>query len=542
MGRFRPRTASLRLGLPLLAVGIASAVLLAGIASATPPKPFKAVIAPSSVGAGSSGTYTYTITNLTSQGLGSANVSIPSGWSVTSIVSTVASAGKQWTSTLGAGVIQLRNSGPASTQRLSQNQSVTVTFQASAPCVVPANDDWTPVVKQANNFNGSGNDFALDAAQSDLDVTLTGGSASVASFAFDPIADVDLPEAGTQVQAGTPFAVTVRAKDGCGNTSSFSGSATLSGLGTAPNGTPPSYGALTFVGGVATTNVTATQTAASVQLTVTSGSLSGTSASFEVEAGPPSSVAFTQEPTNTQFSDEITPAPAVAVTDQFGNPVENGTAVTIALDANAFGGALDGVATRTTTAGSASFPGLDIDEVGLDYTLTATAGSASVTSDPFDIVTALFDCSNHPNEPCVGSTGTDTNKGQPTNSHVFAPAGGNPGTLEITLVDVTPGQCADGTGMAVVVNPPSGHGNDNPIQVTLEYDKSVTPGTGVANFEFCMEKLVAGQSVVIDPVPNCNDTAGTPDPFPCIDERHRDNAGDLIVVVLITDDPILGKK
>ena len=96
---------------------------------------------------------------------------------------------------------------------------------------------------------------------------------------------------------------------------------------------------------------------------------------------------------------------------------------------------------------------------------------------------------------------------------------------------MTPGQCADGTGMAVVVNPPSGHGNDNPIQVTLEYDKSVTPGTGVANFEFCIEKLVAGQSVVIDPVPNCKDTAGTPDPFPCIDERHRDNAGDLIVVV-----------
>jgi hypothetical protein len=542
MGRITPRTAALRIGLPLLAFSIASAVLLAGIASATGgPKPYKAVIAPASVGGGSSSTYTYTITNLTNQKLGSANVSIPSGWSVTSIVSTVASAGKVWTSTLGAGVIQLRNNGPASTQRLAQNQSVTVTFQATAPCVAPANDDWTPVVKQANNFNGSGNDFVLNAAQSDLDVSLTGGSGSVASFAFDPIPDADPLEAGIQVQAGTPFAVTVRAKDGCGNISSFSGSGTLSGLGTAPNGTPPSYGALTFVGGVATANVTATRAAASAQLTVTSGSLTATSAAFEVEAGPPSSIAFIQEPTTTQFGEAITPAPAVSVTDQFGNPVENGTSVTVALDANSFGGVLDGVATRSTTAGSASFPGLDIDEVGIDYTLTATAGAASATSDPFDIVTVQVDCSNHPNEPCVGSTGADTNPGQPTNAQVFAPAGGNPGTLDITLFDVTPGQCADGTGMAVVVNPPSGHGNDNPIRVTVEYDKSVAKG-GVAHFEFCIEKLVAGETVVIDPVPNCKDTAGTPDPFPCIDERHRSNAGDLIVVFLITDDPILGKK
>ena len=43
--------------------------------------------------------------------------------------------------------------------------------------------------------------------------------------------------------------------------------------------------------------------------------------------------------------------------------------------------------------------------------------------------------------------------------------------------------------MAVVVNPPNGHGNDNPIQVKVEYDKSITPGTGVANFVFCVEKL-----------------------------------------------------
>jgi len=148
-----------------------------------------------------------------------------------------------------------------------------------------------------------------------------------------------------------------------------------------------------------------------------------------------------------------------------------------------------------------------------------------------------FDCSNHSNEPCEGTTGADTSPAQTTNATVFAPAGGEPGTLEITLVDVTPGACPDGTGSAVVVVPPSGHGPDNPIRVILEYDKSITKGIGVHEFEFCVQKSIGGPFV--DPVPDCRVAPGT---FPCIDRRRRDAAGDLVVDFLVTDDPIFAKK
>ncbi len=226
MGQCRLLTAALRVRLPLLALGIASAFLLAGTASAAPPKPFTAVIAPTSAAGGSTQSYTYTITNLANQELGSANVSVPSGWSNVSITSVCAapsgsSCGKVWFAVdttptdgdaLGTNrVIELRNNGPGSTQRLVSGQSVVVTFTATAPCVQPANADWTPTVKQANNFSGSGNDFFKQSGMTT--VAITSGCADHLRI-VEPISDT---VAGSQMAGSPPAAIQVRVEDAANN-------------------------------------------------------------------------------------------------------------------------------------------------------------------------------------------------------------------------------------------------------------------------------------------------------------------------------------
>ena len=238
-----------------------------------------------------------------------------------------------------------------------------------------------------------------------------------------------------------------------------------------------------------------------------------------------------QQPTDTKFGTVITPAVTILAADAYGNPA--GATVTMAIGSNPGSGTLSGTTVRGTVGGTATFNDLSIDKTGIHYTLVATVGSITTTSAQFDIVTVEVECANHPLEPCVGSTGNDTNQQTTTNAQVFAPAGGNPGNLTITLVDFT-GACGNGTGDSIVVNPPTGHGNDNPIQIGAEYDKSVAPGTGVANFVFCLEKA---SGLVIQTVPACKDAAGTPQPYPCIDDRRRDNAGDLHVAFLVTDTP-----
>ena len=113
-------------------------------------------------------------------------------------------------------------------------------------------------------------------------------------------------------------------------------------------------------------------------------------------AGPTSStggavaavqVAFIAQPTSTAFGQAITPPVRVAVLDGFGNGVSSGVySITLALGSNPGEGILGGTLTRNTVEGVATFPGLSINNIGIGYTLTASAaGLNSATSAPFDI-------------------------------------------------------------------------------------------------------------------------------------------------------------
>ena len=96
--------------------------------------------------------------------------------------------------------------------------------------------------------------------------------------------------------------------------------------------------------------------------------------------GNPVKLGFVTQPSNTKSGFSITPAPQVAIQDQFNNTVTTASAtITVAIQDNPSGGTLYGTTTRTTTAGVATFPGLAIDDSGTGYTLGASAVPGTVS-------------------------------------------------------------------------------------------------------------------------------------------------------------------
>ena len=131
----------------------------------TTTKPYAVDVAPHPVAAGSTQTFTATLSNETdTQQLGSANLTVPAGFSIVS----VGGPSPLGTATIVGSTIQLRGlSAPAGT-------SVTVSVVAISPCT-PGDYPWAVIAKQANNFSGDpGNDLTFDAAHSNLVTTVTG--------------------------------------------------------------------------------------------------------------------------------------------------------------------------------------------------------------------------------------------------------------------------------------------------------------------------------------------------------------------------------
>ncbi|MDP3048379.1 MAG: ubiquitin-activating E1 FCCH domain-containing protein, partial [Thermodesulfovibrionales bacterium] len=116
--------------------------------------------------------------------------------------------------------------------------------------------------------------------------------------------------------------------------------------------------------------------------------------------GPPNKLAFLQKPTNTIYNQTITPAVTVEIQDINGNRVTTATnTVTIAIGANPAGGTLSGTLSVSAVAGVATFSNLSINNVGNDYTLTASAsGLTGATSEEFNITTGAYGLTQ-----CAGS-------------------------------------------------------------------------------------------------------------------------------------------
>jgi len=105
---------------------------------------FTATISPTTCLTGETESYTITITNDMSSSsgvtLGSAKVTIPSGFTAVTVTSVTASAGKDWTAGVASGKINL--DADHSWDELSRGQYVSVTFSATAPGT-PGTREWT---------------------------------------------------------------------------------------------------------------------------------------------------------------------------------------------------------------------------------------------------------------------------------------------------------------------------------------------------------------------------------------------------------------
>ena len=243
----------------LVGLGAVLAVSVVAIGAAfgsTTIKKFEASIGAPGVPSPAAQTYTFTLTNheTSNQTLGSANVTVPGGYVVdtSTFAQTVAGGTKQWRPPLldtATRQIQLR--ALDARNGLPPKQSLVLTFSATASCSV-ATGPWQTDVKQSNNFLGAGNDFV--GISPSLTVTGTG----VVRFEFATI--------GPYESVGRAFGVTVTAKDACGQTAPFNGTAMLSGL----NGVAPQL--IEFSAGIATATLTPVQQQDDAQLRVDAAS------------------------------------------------------------------------------------------------------------------------------------------------------------------------------------------------------------------------------------------------------------------------------
>ena len=115
-------------------------------------------------------------------------------------------------------------------------------------------------------------------------------------------------------------------------------------------------------------------------LTVTTGGGGGTVASL----------AFVQQPTDTEKDSPITPAVTVRASDACGNTATGATGdVSIDFGSNPSGATLGGTLSKPLVSGVATFDNLTVSASGLDYTLVASKSPLSVTSGTFDVADAL---------------------------------------------------------------------------------------------------------------------------------------------------------
>ncbi len=192
--------------------------------------------------------------------------------------------------------------------------------------------------------------------------------------------------------------VVVTVQDSVGNTTpSFAGQVRII-LGTTAGGTLTGGGFISTTLGVATfpnltLNVLGTY---SLVTTSTGPSLSSDeSVLFDIIPGPAKTLEFSVQPTQTVAGQVITPSPQVRARDIQGNIATGFTGnVTVAIGTNGGTppGTLSGTTTQAAVNGVAAFPGLNINNAGPNYTLTAATPAlpsgpvTGATSNPFNIV------------------------------------------------------------------------------------------------------------------------------------------------------------
>lgn len=206
-------------------------------------------------------------------------------------------------------------------------------------------------------------------------ITLAAGGAIKLGFVTPP---------STTASNGQPLAQqpVVRLLDAADNPVTESGRSIAIAMPEAGSLTADALTVLTDGSGHATfSGVTITGLVGDRTLTFSGSGLSTlTSGTIDLTAGPPTALAMVTQPPATAASGEtLSPAPAVRLVDQSGNPVAHAdTAISVAVSPS---GSLGGTTTVATDAtGLATFPGLFITAPSGDYQLDFSAAPLTGTS------------------------------------------------------------------------------------------------------------------------------------------------------------------
>jgi hypothetical protein len=200
------------------------------------------------------------------------------------------------------------------------------------------------------------------------------------------------PPTTTAGETMPPVEVTV--VDGQGNTvSSFTGTVFLGISDGPPGGALGGTPQANAVGGVATFSDLRITTAGSYRIEArTDGASTGTSTAFGINPGPIDHLVFLNQPSNGHPNQPLTPALRVAARDVYANVVTSFTDVVymnIENDGSPTKNAqLDVSGThRAAAAGIATFEDLKLNQLGVGYTLQASAANTRpATTAPFDII------------------------------------------------------------------------------------------------------------------------------------------------------------
>jgi CSLREA domain-containing protein/uncharacterized repeat protein (TIGR01451 family) len=281
---------------------------------------------------------------------------------------------------------------------LPSGGSVTYTASCSISAAATGSLANTATVSSAVTDPTPGNNSATDTdtltPTADLSITKTDGSATAipgSSTTYTITASNSGPSNVPGATVADTFPATLTCTWTCvgagGGTCTAGGSGNISDTVNLPAGGSTTYTAVCAISGSASGTLvnTATVAAPGGVTDPTPGNNSSTD-SNNLVAGPPTQLAFGQQPVNTAGGATITPSPTVRILDQFGNLTTSTANVTIAIGTNPVGGTLSGTATVAAVAGVATFNGLSINTAGNGYTLAAdSTGLTGATSAAFNI-------------------------------------------------------------------------------------------------------------------------------------------------------------
>ena len=304
-------------------------------------------------------------------------------------------------------------------------------------------------------IDSAGTNYTLTASATSLTDGVSGtfninaGAATQLLFGVQP----------TNAAAGAPIApnVTVIAKDGQGNVDpNFTASVTLAAA-VNPGGSTPAGATVSALAGVATfPSLSLNKVGTGYKLQASSGALTSLqSAAFNITPGAPAALVFTQPPTTVTANANINPAVKVTVQDGSGNTVTSfANNIVISFGTNAGGGVLSGGQSKAAVAGVATFPGLSINAVANNYTLSASAVGLNPTISPtFNVIASVATRLFFTVQPSAATAGASTigvtveardASGQPATSF-----NGSTVTLAITAGTGAPGATLGGTTTAV---------------------------------------------------------------------------------------------